>query len=417
MTPSSPAYGDARRPSALRWILPLALAARLAMVAYAAVSPARFDYPDTRRYVAVARNIAAGLGPVESNHGRCGTDPLYPLFLSIAPTLGASSNGAILLCGRAVNVILGLACVIAVYRIADRLGGTRAAIVAALILSLDPITLFFHGLVLTEVAYSAALLWTIDRLLAARQDGRILPVCLAGLCLGLGAITRSSGLLLPIALLPALLIGRARPARRALLACGFLFAFALPIAPVAARNYRLLGHWVPVRTGSGATLLESLGPWADGGPGMEKVVWPAFPPDANEAVRDRVCREAAIAWARSHPAVTLRLAWVKLRRTWSITLHAPGYQGDAFTAIGWLTVAPVYLLALVGIWTLRRRRDALWLLLAAPLYFSVLHSIFVGSVRYRVPVMPFLMILAGIAIAHVTTRRAAPPGPADEQDR
>jgi hypothetical protein len=45
---------------------------------------------------------------------------------------------------------------------------------------------------------------------------------------------------------------------------------------------------------------------------------------------------------------------------------------------------------------LKRKHWQGWLLVVLPIvYFTLLHMVFVGSLRYRVPVMPFMMVLAG----------------------
>jgi hypothetical protein len=153
-----------------------------------------------------------------------------------------------------------------------------------------------------------------------------------------------------------------------------------------------------VRTGSGASLMEALGPWADGGPGMDRIEYPDFPPGADECQRDRLCRAAAWSWAGEHPAEVLRLAWVKFRRTWSIAVNAADYASPLATVAAWLTVAPEFALIVGGIFLLRKERTTLLLLLVPAIYFTLLHAVFVGSVRYRVPAMPFLFILAAATL-------------------
>src|SRR5206468_931542 len=115
-----------------------------------------------------------------------------------------------------------------------------------------------------------------------------------------------------------------------------------------------------------------------------------------------------------------------------------------FAIIGWVTVLPVYILALAALWrfangrvsiaaarpietapatgsfgydSLPQRRLAIAFLLAPVLYFTLVHMIFVGSVRYRVPVMPTLYIFAGAAVASVLTRRAGPDRPPSASPR
>lgn len=391
---------------AARICLAVALVTRLGVIAYATVDPARFDYPDAQRYAHVARNIAAGNGPIDSPAVRCGTDPLWPLLLSPAPALGADSGEALFLWGRIINLLLGLWVVHGVMQLAARFAGPAAALPAGLFAALDPIFVFFHGLVLTEIVFTALLLAAGLALLRTLDTDRPRDAASAGLLLGLATLARSSALPL-VAVWGGLILLCANKPRRVARAGLFAVAFALPLLPTTIRNYRLLGAWVPVRTGLGATLLDGLGDWADGGTGMERIFYPEYPPGATEYDRERANRAAALHWVRQNPARTARLAIAKLRRFWAVTLSAPGYQGNPWDIVCLLTVVPVYLLAAAGVWLARRRRTPLLLLIATMLYFTLLHALFIGSVRYRVPLLPGLFALAGVTIAAMTRPAAA----------
>ena len=413
-------------------ILILALVARAAMLVYAERQPGRFDYPDSHRYLRVARNIEAGRGPMETEQIRAGTDPLYPAILAIGIRLGfdpAGSDDALMRFGRIVNTVFGVIGVALLAALGRRLIGDAAGLIAAAVLAVDPILLFFDALVLTETCYITLLLAAFYCLSRPAERRPWLWVVGAGLLLGLGTATRSTSLFLPLLMTPLVwLLARTRgysdasrpaplsspagtvqrepgPTRGCvcrhgpLLVVCFLAASIIPLLPTIVRNYALFGHLVPVRTGGGASLMEALGPWADGGPGMDRIVYPAFPAGANEHERDRLCRSAALDWARRHPAQVLRLAWIKLQRTWSVTINAPGYSSSRYTWIAWLTVLPEFVLAACGLWLLRRRYTLAALLLIVPIYFTLIHMVFVGSVRYRLPAMPFLFLAAGAGAA------------------
>jgi len=386
----------------VRWILAAALLARIAVLVYAQREPQRFDFPDSHRYAAVAKNIAEGRGPIESPAQRTGTDPLFPLFLAPAWWIPNASVQTIFVWSRLLNLLFGLGLVAAVTAMTADCFGPRAATVAGLIAAFDPILLFFHGLPLTEIVYSSFLWMAILMLTSKQRARRLRTAATAGILLGLSVLARSSGLPIALAALVVITAVKLRHATGSPLQSAAIAAtvLALALLPEAMRHHRLIGAWSPLRTGSGATLLESFGPWADGGPGMEKVAWPAVPPDANEAQRDRIYREAALAWARDHPRESMDLALRKLARTWSVTMNAPGYGGTIYRIIGWCTVAPVYLLALAALLRHGRRRCGILLILLTPaLCVTLMHMVYVGSVRYRVPVMPGVFILAGAAVA------------------
>ncbi len=380
-------------------ILIVAFVLRIAMLVFAECKPDGFDYPDSHRYVQVARNIAAGEGPIDSPNVRSGTDPLYPAILALGIRLGLNDSAAILRFGRIVNTLCALTSIVLLALLGRRLIGSRAAIISSAILAIDPILLFFNGLVLTESLYITLLLAGVYFLIRLGKNWTGCFAILSGLALGLGTLTRSTNLLLPVVFLPFVgwFVVRNNSARpRAVMM--FILGVVFCLAPTVARNHRLLGHFIPVRTGAGASLLEALGPWADGGPGLERIQYPPVSTQADEYVRDRIYQEAAIDWIRDYPGPAVRLAWAKLMRTWSVTINAPGYSSPIYKLIGWLTVAPVYVLAMIGVYVLRKRSLVVWLLLMPAIYFSGVHMVFVGSVRYRLPAMPFLFLLAGAAI-------------------
>lgn len=391
----------------------MAVLLRGALLSYTAMHPQRFDFPDSQRYVTVARNIAAGNGPVQARDVLAGTDPAYPGLLAVGIFLGCESDAAIMNVGRVINAVAALVVVWLCFAIGRHFFNERVGMLAALWCALDPILLYFNALVLTELPFIALLLGSLYGLLRYRETYQTQWAWLAGALMGLGILTRSSSLLLfvpyllLILILPAITTAERdkRRLRRPRAAILFLFGMSMVLFPTIYRNYQLFGAFVPVRTGSGASLLESLGPWADGGPGMEKIEYPSVPIDADEVRRDAVYRETAWSWARAHPSAALKLAWAKLTRTWSITMNAPGYQTGVYAVVCWLSVFPIFVLGAMGIWQQRGRWWLLAFLLAPAAYFTLVHMVFVGSVRYRLPAMPLIFILAATTLDRWLPRR------------
>lgn len=416
----------------LMLIICLGLLCRIALLLYVEQRPRRFDFPDSHRYIRVARNIAAGRGPIESETIRAATDPLYPAMLSVPILLGAESEEAIMRSGRIINIAFALMSIAILASLTRRLLTDRSALIAATILALDPILLYFNALVLTESCYITLLLGAVYCLvrfgtfpsqrevedptlaLPLSRGGNTRKLSMgwligAGLGMGLGILLRSSSLFLPLLLVPFVWhsVRRLSNGSRSfntstvLASAIFLLSSVVVLIPTIICNHHQFDRIVLVRTGGGASLLEALGPWADGSPGMDRIVYPPTPPKANEVERDEIYKRAAWTWARDNPTAVLKLAWTKLLRTWSVTIQAPGYQNSAYAAICWATVAPEFVLALYGLWLLRRRRWLLFLVLAPASYYTLVHMVYVGSVRYRVPAMPLIFVLVGVAISHL----------------
>jgi hypothetical protein len=53
------------------------------------------------------------------------------------------------------------------------------------------------------------------------------------------------------------------------------------------------------------------------------------------------------------------------------------------------------------------------LLLLPAAYFTLIHMVFVGSVRYRLPAMPFIFILAAVGLCALLRAAVWPPSEAD----
>ena len=66
-------------------------------------------------------------------------------------------------------------------------------------------------------------------------------------------------------------------------------------------------------------------------------------------------------------------------------------------------IIPLYLAAILGVCAFCCRRELVWVILPI-LAWTVLHAVFVGSVRYRVPMEPLLAVLAGAGIVWLASR-------------
>ncbi|RMF73028.1 MAG: hypothetical protein D6744_16170, partial [Planctomycetota bacterium] len=128
-----------------------------------------------------------------------------------------------------------------------------------------------------------------------------------------------------------------------------------------------------------------------------------------EIERDRVLYRLALEQMRADPWRVLRLAWVKFKRTWSLTPNYSEYSGGATAVVSAIFMIVVLLSAAGGLWRSIAARHVAWVaLLALPVVtFTLLHCVFIGSLRYRVPLMPFVEL---IAAASLSVRSSAADG-------
>ena len=374
------------------------------------------DLPDQDQYVQVAREWSSGNG-WRFWDDRFGQwvygvrTPGYPAFLLLC-------NNATIRCVRAVQAILDTSTVLAAYLLARRLMGSRAGLLAAGILALNPFLIYFSSLILTETLFTTLLAWSLYLLACRRWTWAA-----AGM-LAIGAIVRTSGLPLAVLLPAAVALFLGDGWRRVLLqfVLGAMITFVV-FAPWAFRNDVLLGQWVWTTTNDGITAYDGLNPRATGASDQSFVKSMPDLQRMNELQRNAYFAKLTGQFVRENPGKVATLAMAKTARTWS-PVPLSGQFGSSriyrLAALGY--ALPVFILAAIGLLagvppldsaggkhspSLRTRMKLLLLLPAIVL--TIIHAGSVGSLRYRMPAEPQVAILAaGGAIAILRRPRYNP---------
>ncbi|HVT18442.1 MAG TPA: tetratricopeptide repeat protein [Thermoanaerobaculia bacterium] len=428
-----------REASWLAAILGLALVLRLAH--WAAVRKAPFVAElamDGREYDRWAREIAGGnwLGT-----GVFFQAPLYPYLLAGLYAVVGHHLDAVYL----AQIGLAVAASYALYRAGREMAGPRAGLAAAALAAIYGPFLFYDVQVGKEspaVAVTCFLLWALAAARARPSSGRWLA---AGLLLGVLTLLRENALLALPFLLPLawplangapplangtpplgnwtspLVNGRvAGLARR----CAALLAgVALALAPVALRNGLVGGDYLPTTSQGGVNFYIGNNPRADGtyrpvSPGKQipelerqqalRIAERALGRRLTPAEASRFWLGKALSWAAVHPGSFLRLQLRKLGMFWS------WYEWPDAVDYYWVrSLSPVFrlpllelggaeILALAGLTLLALRRPAPPAL-APPLLFAlgwtVSTVLFFLFSRYRLPVLPALLLIGALPLA------------------
>jgi len=166
----------------------------------------------------------------------------------------------------------------------------------------------------------------------------------------------------------------------------------------------VIGEWRWLTTRGGISLYDGLQSGATGASNLAHTKTMPEVRGLSEVQWDRFFRDQAWAAARRDPARVLALAWRKLLRTWSPTPNAQEHRHGLAAAASAAWTVFVLGLAVIGLWA-RRRAVRAWLVLLLPVVLvTLLHMVFVGSVRYRVPTMPLVMVLSAAGLDWLVTR-------------
>lgn len=349
-------------------------------------------FPDSFRFHQFGIALAEG-----REHGSAFTAPFYPLFLSgIYRLFGVSYLNV-----RIAQALVGTASILLVFLLGRDIFSEKVGLIASFISAFYPFFIFFTGLLLTETLFIFLFLSLIYLLQRAVITKKIRYVVGVGLISGLCILTRPIiAYFLPFALFILLLT---QHHKRQLVGYSFLIMIlaGAVLSPWVIRNYQRFGKFIPLTTGGGITLYGSNNPRATGGSAFENIVWTEEMKRMDEIELDRHFRREAIQFMVNNPRRTVQLAGIRFKRFWNIIPNVEEYRDLKHKLISIFSYGPVLLFGIGGIILTAKKWRKARLLYLPIAFFILVHLIILGSIRYRVPIMPFVIIFAAYACSYL----------------
>jgi 4-amino-4-deoxy-L-arabinose transferase-like glycosyltransferase len=379
-----------RFPRLLIALLLISLAVRLTWAAIQPSTDAQLDrLPDQREYLSLGRNLLhdGSLSFVDTRFDQrlyAYRSPGYPAFIAL---LGGSP-----LAVRLLQALLDTSTILAVYLLAQQLTRQPAfPIYAALLIAVDPFLIYFTGLILSETLFTALLIWGVFLLVRRRT-------LIAAILLLLAALVRPSAILLaPILILFI-------PAHRVRELVIVIAVMVIGLFPWAWRNHRAVGAWVWTTTNSGITLYDGFNPAASGASDQRFVTqMPQLQP-MNEVKRSRYLQQSARTWITEHLSALPSLTLIKIARTWSPIPLSSEFGRPLYRIVSAAYTLPLDVLVLIGLFSKSLNRREKMLLVIPAIYFTILCILSVGSLRYRIPAEPLLVVIAAAALSDLKHR-------------
>jgi 4-amino-4-deoxy-L-arabinose transferase-like glycosyltransferase len=366
----------------LLWIV-LILAASLRLLAAVALPDQHF--PDADAY----RSVAAGLRNLQGF-----SDPyIMPLYPIVVAVTGAGWGQ------KLFDVAVSTLTVLTIHQLTLILFKDRlAALLAALAAAIYPTFIFYAVVGLTETLFIALVLAAF----LAWYAGRF---AIAAVCVILSILTRPTIDFLPPLLIVTfgLLIHRLTLAATARRILAYVLIYCAMLAPWWAHNFETYGAFVRLNLGSGLALYSGNNPNnKSGGVSDAAMDMTPFQGIADPLARDRAMRDAALSYIAEDPPRFFKLAALKFLRFWRLWPFAQSYSGPVYVIASLISFVPILALALAQIATSNRAtlvRIGPIVLFAA--YLTGIHMVIVGSVRYRLPIEPFLIVLAAPFMARI----------------
>ena len=356
-----------------------------------------------------ARSIADG--------NLLGEEPFFraPLYIYVLGLVYFISDNS-LLAARVFGHLIGLAGVAATFLIAHRLFSKRTAVVAGILHAIYPIAIYFESELLVDSLFTTLILYSILFFLISLEKRQARFILFAGLFVGLAAITR--GIIL--GMVPLYLIWyfiRTKDWKRVsggiLL---FLLALSIPIIPVAIRNAVVGDDVVLIASSGGINFHIGNNDYADG-------YSATLPPPllSNWELRDieyqaemetgREMKASEISayyyrkgfnWILKNPGEFIGLYLTKLKFAFNNLEISNNrnlnyfFDTNIVLKLIPLNFAMVFPFAIIGvlmsIWREQTNKGH-WFIAIFALWYILLISLFFINARFRLPVIPYLIIL------------------------
>jgi len=367
---------------ALIGILALAFLVRIAAMILLPDQP----FPDARKYVTAATEF-------RNFHLMTNTliMPLYPALIALV----GSGWGK-----KIADLALSLVTVWLVYAIALQVYRREAiALIAALLAALWPHFVFFAAAGLTETLF-------ITLMLAGLLSFYREHYFLGSIFMVLSLLTRPAlEPLAPFLVLVFALVVHRRPLSFSIgrLAV-YAFVYIGLMSPWWLHNYAKYGEFVRLNTAGGMVLYTGNNPLnrSGGGVGDVDVDLGPLAKIENPVRRGEAYTRAALDYIRAEPTHFLSMALVKFARLWRPWPYVGDYQNPLIVFISVASFLPTLGLAIFGLFTTLRSHFRIMLpCLLIIGFLTLVHMVTFGSVRYRIPLEPFVLIFAAAGVFNI----------------
>lgn len=380
-------------------------------VAYILALPNVQAEPDEADYLTSAASLA-DQGSFESTvyyH----VPPVVPLaFAGLFVFTGPS-----LLAARLLQAVLFGATGSLLFLLGTEVGGRRVGLLAAAAAAIYPYFIFFSAQVLTEsIATTTISAMILAAVLAVKRESPLWAVAF-GASIAVATLTRASVfyfvLAVPLVYLIAWGVRRARWLMATALTLG---AFALVYLPWTFVNLHYFGsYFIQPTIGSGVLLYQTalritMPDEAARRTFLRSEVLPKYynPTGATHAERlrgDIYLRQEGERILRENRGALPRIAWRNFQRFWQFYPNAPAGAGRGrahlFKLLGIGSYGILFPFFVVGAIRCLQQFRMLSVLYGFIAYFTIVHTMLYGQLRYRVPMDGLVLVLAVAGLVFV----------------
>ncbi|MFN4227468.1 MAG: ArnT family glycosyltransferase [Candidatus Ratteibacteria bacterium] len=351
-----------------------------------------FYFDDEFEYYKMIQNFLSGKGIIVGENLKSFRPPLYPLIISILVLFKFNLIGI-----RFFQSFISTVTVYFVYLIAKKTFDEKVGIISASISSFYPFFIYYNGFLLTETLFIFLTVLSIFYLIMSiEKNGKI--SFFSGVFLGLAGLTRPTiQLYLPCSILHILSIKedlKIKFRKIAILVAGF----CLTLSPWIIRNYVIFHKFIPGTTMGGWVFWEGNNPNSDGGPCS---YFPEGILEIEEIEREKILYKMTFKVIKEDPKRFVYLLRNKFKRFWNIVPNAPEFEKKfLYRFISIFSFGIMMPFFIIGFFISLKNKKAQFFH-SLIILFTIFHILFLSSIRYRLPIEPFYIILSSYSFLKI----------------
>lgn len=321
--------------------------------------------------------------------------PVYPLFLAFIYLFFGPNYIAV----RIIQAIIGSLTSILVFLIGRNIFNRRVGGLSAILAAFYPFFIYWTGHIMAETLFIFLLAFFIFCLTKAMEKPSLKNYIYSGVLFGLAALCRPN----MFAFLPFLIIGILMVSHskiKSLIA--ILFAFFLTLSPWVIRNYLVHRTFIPLTTRGGRSFLcvYNKDNFYRGDLNLRYRKVLAEGDMMKPVEQERFFYRQTVDFIKKHPKEYLRICGLSFLQFWRLYPN-PNCYSQKYIITSLLTYGLLLPFSLFGIVLSFKRWRKAFFLYAVILAFTIIHLFFESQVRYRSPIMPYMIIFASVGILDV----------------
>ncbi|HUW22555.1 MAG TPA: glycosyltransferase family 39 protein [bacterium] len=331
--------------------------------------------------------------------------PIYPLFLSGVYFLFGHSYLAV----RIIQSLIGSLTCVAVYFIGRRIANKNVGVIAAIICVFYPFFIYYTGYLLVETLFTFLLAVAVYCLITSVDKPDWKNLSLGGAFMGLAALCKPTAFaFVPFSALSFLVILGIRKVSTYRNIGIFLLFFTITLSPWVIRNHIVFRRIIPSTTQLGFALLDGSllfdaeHQWRIE---QEEQKNPILlkGKELNEIEQNNYFTKEALKFIRNNPKYMMKLALRKFLKFWRLYPHTEniytyGQSKGLLVLLSLLSYGILLPFSLLGIIFSIKNWKRFTFFYGLILSFTIIHLIVWSQIRYRLPIMPYMIIFAAFSL-------------------